>query len=116
MLELLIYRLLCLGLVLFHIIMIFYELVVCVCANEGFDSVQAVTTGLQFLGFSEVSGFSQCPTSVCTHMHMCVHLGIVQDGKCSGNVKYYNYVQCSFLFLLCSQLGKGNSVSGQSHI
>lgn len=54
--------------------------------------------------------------SVCTHLYMCVHLGIVQDGKCSGNVKYYNYVQCSFLFLLCSQLGKGNSVSGQSHI
>lgn len=24
---------------------------VCVCVNEGFGSVQAVTTGLQFLGF-----------------------------------------------------------------
>lgn len=53
MLELLIYRLLWLGLVSFHIIMIFYELVcVCVCVNEGFGSVQAVTTGLQFSVFS----------------------------------------------------------------
>lgn len=54
--------------------------------------------------------------SVCMHLHMCVHLGIIQDGKCSGNVKYYNYVQCSFLFLLCSQLGKGNSVWAVSYL
>lgn len=60
-----------------------------------------------------------CPVSclsVRTRMHMCVHFGILQDGKCSGNVKYCNYVQRAFLFLLCSQLGKWSLVSGQSHI
>lgn len=68
MLEPLIYRLLWLGLVLFHIIMIFYELV-CVCVNEGFGSVQAVITGPRFLGlFHKQVNFPNV-LLLCMHMH-----------------------------------------------
>lgn len=50
--------------------------------------------------------------SVCMHLHMCVHLGIIQDGKCSGNVKYYNYVQCSFLFFALQSAWQGELCLG----
>lgn len=114
-LELLIDRLLWFDLVLFHIIMIFYEHVwVLMKALVQYKMLALDDNFLVF--FMSKWIFPMSYLSVCTHMHMHVHLGIVRYGKCSGNVKYYNYVQSSFLVLLCSQLGKGSSVSGQSRI
>lgn len=76
MLELLIYRLLWLGLVLFHIIMIFYELVY-VCVNEGFGSVQAVITGPRFFGlFHKQVNF---PNILLLSMHMHAHVCALGD-------------------------------------